>query len=265
MTFLKRWGSHLKTFYQLLRADFAVLKSDFLGDLIDGGVWVVCDMTFCAYVMPIIGVPSWYGFFIAAGIISSLGLFDCYNVISDLVADYEGSRVVLFPLVLPLPAWMVFFKLALVRALRTLAIGFLLMPLVFIILVPKNINFVPSIPKFFLASILNVLLAGMFGVWASSLPKNSATVGRVTTRILLPLWVFGGLWASWKTFNTALPYLAKLLLLNPFLHGSEVLRVSVMGQRDFLPYWWSMLALAAFISILGVWGVKRLKKRLDFV
>ncbi|MFC1854886.1 hypothetical protein ACFLY6_03420 [Candidatus Dependentiae bacterium] len=262
---VKRWSEYLRIFYCLLWADIAALIHDFKGDFVDACVWMFCDVSFCAYVMPLMGLPSWYGLFVGASVANNQGLFDCYNSISGLVADYEGDRVLLFPLSLPIPAWMVFFKVALVRAIRTMCIVLLLLPLLFILLYTKLGAMKLSPFKFLFASWNILLLSGLFSVWASSIPKNSSTVGRVTTRILLPLWVFGGTWASWKVFNSAMPFLGKLLLLNPFLHGSESLRAAVMGQAGYLPYWSSVLAIIGFSVLFCVWGVWRLKKRLDFV
>ena len=66
--------------------------------------------------------------------------------------------------------------------------------------------------------------------------------------------------------KAAFPRMSYIFLCNPFLYATEGLRVAVLGQAtSVLPFWISMVALWCSAGVLGVWGIARLRKKLDFV
>lgn len=257
---------NLTTLYHLLAAEFQVLRGDFSGDVLDMSIWMVSDFLLAGLFLTKIGMDAGYVVFISSGLVNSIGLFDCYTMTATLVADYEGEKVVLYPLSLPVPAWVAFSKIVIARALRILALSIVLVPVSLMILSSRIVFGDIAIGSFVLAVILVAFFSGIFSLFCSTIPKTSSTVGRVTTRILLPLWIFSGTWAPWYTAYQTAPWLAWVVLCNPFMHGSELLRSAFFSSTMiYRPFWQSAIALMIFMVIFWNWALYRLKKRLDFV
>ncbi|MFC1854888.1 ABC transporter permease, partial [Candidatus Dependentiae bacterium] len=202
----------------------------------------------------------------AIAALESCATFDFFSSTSRLLADYDGEKTVSYPLTLPLPSWLVFVKFALSRALFLGCLLSIIMPLEKLILggVLDFSHF--STLKFMFAYVTLCICAGIFGVWASSIPKNIGHLGTVWHRYLFPLWWFGGSIFPYYSVAKAFPWLSKLLLINPFIYANESLRFAVLGtQTPTLPFWPCVGALWVVIVVLGLWGTLRLRRKLDFV
>lgn len=263
---VSRLSYNLATLYHLVCAALIILKQDFLGDVVDMSIWMCSDLLLAGVLLTKIGMDPGYVVFIASGMVNSIGLFDCYTVTAALVADYEGAQVCLVPLSLPVPAWVAFSKVVIVRALRIVGLAVCVVPLSLMFLSSRIIFSDIAVGKFLIAIAISSIFSAIFSLFCSTVPKSSATVGRVTTRLLLPLWIFSGTWAGWHTVYETSPWLSALILLNPFMHASELLRSAFFGASAiYRPFWQSAAALVIFMVIFWQWSLIRLKKRLDFV
>jgi ABC-type polysaccharide/polyol phosphate export permease len=84
-------------------------------------------------------------------------------------------------------------------------------------------------------------------------------------RFIFPLWYLGGFQFSWKIFYKVSPSFAYLNLANPMTYVMEAMRGAILGQEDYIAFWYCMLALLFFSTICWFFALKKLKNRLDFV
>ena len=56
-----------------------------------------------------------------------------------------------------------------------------------------------------------------------------------------------------------------IALLNPLLYPMEGIRAAFFGQGGFISFWFCISMLSFFTILFGFIGIKRLKKRLDFI
>lgn len=255
----------IKTFLEVIKAHLFIFKSRYVGDLIDTSIWVVVITLVTAYIFPQMGMSAGFGAFFLVGNITSAIFFDVYDNTATFWADLENDKEITYLFTLPMPAWMVFISKGVFYAIKSALVAIIVLPIGKLLLW-NNFdlsNF--STFKFLLIYLLINLFNGFFCVLIPTLINGLDDLKVLWVRILFPIWFFGGSQYSLKTLESLSPIFAKISLFNPYLYAYEGIRAAVFGQKDYLSFWVCVIVLLTSTFFAGWLGIKRLKKRLDFI
>ena len=258
--------NYIKLFWQMLKTDLIIMKQDILGSILDSVILVGVLIVIFSYIFPaFIGASKYFGSFALAGMLASIPTFTMFAFVAKFIADIEGNNSVSYYLTLPIPSWLVFMKSAVANAIRTALMSIVIIPLGKLILWNRldlsNIVVIKFVLIFFGLN----LFYSLFSVFLFSVPKNMDAIRSIWIRIIFPLWFLGGAEFPWQTIYNLNKPLAYFALLNPLLYPMEGIRAAFFGQKGFISFWLCFVALFLF-SLFFIWlGIKRLKKRLDFI
>jgi ABC-2 type transport system permease protein len=238
---------------------FKNLKSDFLDNLVCFLCWIIIF----GYFMPSSGNSN-LGSLILAGAIASFGLFGTIWRATLLAQDVTDKKINAY-LILPMPSRYVFIGLVVSWSLYAATITLCLFPIGKLLLWNQLDLSRFSILKFIPIFILSHLFYGFFSLWISSLVTNLRSTAWLWSRVVNPLFMFSGFFYTWKEAYTLVPWIGCLNLLNPLLYILEATKVSFFGAQGYLPYWLALLALLLFTTFFAFDGVRRFKKRIDYV
>ncbi len=250
---------------QLLYTDYLLFKRIFGTKLIDVSIEVVTVVAVAGYLLPAFGIDIAYGSFMVAGMCATAGLFEVFPSVMNLVADFEGDRIISFYSTLPMPTSFVFIRLFLNYSLSAIPIALWVIPLSKLVLWNQFELSSIHVPKFLVAVVFISFLYGALILWVTSYVKRLETINSVWMRFLYPMWFLGGFQFSWYVLYGFSPTFAYLNLLNPFTYVMEMIRSSLLGQEGYINYWVCLVALTVFIVLFMSHGIKRLKKKLDFI
>lgn len=256
---------YAKLFWQLVKTDLLILKQVIIGRLIDTTIWVTSVIAVVSYIFPQLGMASSFGVFYAVGAILSCSFFEVFYTTFTFVADLEDDKLINYYLTLPIPSWLILVKHIVSFACKATPLALLVLPLSKLVLWYRLdlVNF--SIMKFALIFISINILTGSISLFAASLVKDKNHIGGIWPRIMFPLWFFGGSQFSWYTIHAFSPAFGYGLLLNPLIYATEGVRVAVLGQAGYLPFWLCLGIIWVFTLLFTTISIWRLKKRIDFV
>ncbi len=249
----------------LIHTDLIIFKQTFLNKFIDLAIWVILTVIVTAYIMPYFGLSADFGVFQLAGVIAAAGLFELYANVVDLVADFEGDRVISYNLTLPIPSWLAIASKAGYYFIVYCILSILMLPIGKLCLWNQLDLTQISYFKFILAVIFQSMFYACFVMLVASIVANMQKLGMVWARFIFPMWFLGGFQFSWLSFYNALPWFALLNLINPMIYITESVRVSILGQEGYINFWMCLLAITAFSALCMCLGIYKLKKRLDFI
>ncbi|HXW53345.1 MAG TPA: ABC transporter permease [Myxococcota bacterium] len=257
--------NHWYIFFQLIKAELKAYKPMALSETIDLLVWVAVLTVINGLVLPALHVPREFLLISFSGTVASAVSFKSYPNIANLVADVHGDQTIKQRLILPIPPWMGFFAMVVSTFLITLWTALWAFPL--------GLPFMWQLMDFSGISLWRFLVIMLASAWFfSALPllmtsfiPSPRLVGRVWLRFLFPLWFFGGFSFTWEKFYEAIPWLAIIDLMNPYLYMMEGARVALLGPPGNLPFWLDVSMLLVLSIICFVFGVKRLRKQIDAV
>lgn len=257
--------SYLKIFWELIKTDLYVYKQTIFDAFVDASIWFACVVVTFSYVFPMIGMTDEFGVLIAVGAIFSCSFWDTWSTGTIFVSDIEGNKTINYFLTLPMSNTLVLIKQIVGYAIKAGIPTLIILPLgkLFLWKQMSLANF--SIFKFAFFYVLMNIFVGSFSLFMTSIVKGLHHMGKVHMRFLFPLWFFGGSNYSWQMLNKLAPKISYVCLANPLIYAMEGIRVAVLGQEGYLPYWTCVLALAGFTILFSWIGIVRLKKRLDFV
>jgi len=252
---------HISVFF--LR-EIHVFKKRFLKTMIDGLVVTSMHLLSLKYFLPAMGMnPEWQTP-LYLGNILSLCFVSSYIRGIDITRDIDGSNFLQYQCALPgkglyaLYAYVFGFTLHMV-ALVAPILGFGLLFL----------NGVCSYPGSLLGLFFMVLLVSIFFAFLlltlSIFCRPDAYLDNVWPRILGPLFVFGGVFYTWKRIALLTPFLAKFFLLSPVLYCSEGLRGALLTDADYISLPVCITVLVLSIMILWYLMKRALKHRIDYV
>lgn len=255
-------STQLRTFWALVQRDMAVFWPHWKGRFVNSLIWSGLMLLVFEYIMPQMGLEG-AGPFMAASAIASLGFFEVAENATKFIADLEGNRSISYYLTLPVSQAMVFVRLAFSNALQAMSLSLFLLPIYKLILW-NSFSFAQfSIIKFSLIFIVNNIFFGFFSLYLASVIESMEKVNNMWTRIIYPLWWLGCFQFSWATLDKAVPYISKLSLLNPMTYVMEGMRAAILGQSDYLNFWYCLPMMMIFTVIIGLVGIRKLKQRLD--
>lgn len=254
------------TLYALLLKDISVFNKRWLDRSIDAMVWVASSLLIAKYIMPSFGIiDDQYGAFCLIGNLAVWGLFEMLTSIAILLGDIQGDKSITYYMSLPIPSWLVLAELALASAYRSIASSILLVPLGKIILGNSFILHDINWPYFIIALIVINIFYGFFTIFVAAYTPDLTTLTTVRSRIMFPLWFLGGFQFPWKILYNVNPIFAYISLCNPIIYIMDGLRSTALPTQNYLPFWNCMIMLILFSVVCGYVGIKKLKKRLDFV
>lgn len=254
------------TLYALLLKDISVFNKRWLDRSIDAMVWVASSLLIAKYIMPSFGIiDDQYGTFCLIGNLAVWGLFEMLTSIAILVSDIQTDRAISYYMSLPIPSWMVLAEIAVATAYRSIASSIVLLPLGKIILDDKLRLDAIHWPYFITALVIINLFYGFFTLFVTAYTQDLATLTTIRSRIMFPLWFLGGFQFPWKMLYNVNPTFAYFSLCNPIIYVMDGLRSTVLPKDNYLPFCNCMFMLMLFSIVCGYVGIKKLKKRLDFV
>ena len=256
--------SSIKCFFQLVRRELYLFFKNFPNRLIDISVVLFAWVVVFGYLMANSGLKSSYGAFILVGSIASFGLFETIHRSTFLAQDVTDKKITSY-LILPIPSSYVFVSIAVSWAICTAVLTLCLFPLGKLILLDKFDLSHISLIKFGLIFIVSNLFYGFFAMWISSMVTNLRNISWLWCRVIHPLYMFCGFFYTWQSAYELAHWVGYLHLLNPLLYILEGTKASILGQSGYLPYWICFCALWIFTGFFAFDGIRRFKKRVDYV
>ena len=261
----KNFKFQLNLFWQLLKSDLIIFKQKWFDSVIDVTVWMVCMVVTMAYIYPKMGMSQNYGSFYVYGMIISVLFWSIWDNSVEFIADLEGDKTIDYALTLPISSYLILIQKAIFYSIRVMSYAWIILPLSKI-LIWKQLDFI-QINWFKLLFIYFGMgfFIGFFSLFIISFIKAMKNISIVTMRILFPLWFLGGSQFSWKFLHKVFPNFAYLTFLNPFLYGMEGVHAATLNPNDYISFWFCIGMLLVLTIIFSWFGIKRLKKRLDFI
>ena len=262
-TKISLWKSYLITINALLQRDFILFQKSFLTKFIDSAIMVSLNALIFGYIMPRMGLESNYGSFLLIGTIASFGFFEIIGKVSIFLADIEHNLIFSYMLMPPIPTSLTFCYLAFSWALSSAIIALIFIPLGKLFLFNQFSFSTIAWGKFICLFIISNLFFGFFALFLSGILKNMSSISSLFIRIINPLYGLGCFFYTWTTVNSFIPILSYIMLLNPITYVMEGTRVAMLGQQGFISFWYSFGALCCFTFLFAVFGIIKLKKKLD--
>ena len=257
--------SYVPLMWNLLRTDLELFKRTIWSKLFDLFIWIVTMVLVTTYLMPSFGLSTSYAGFLIASLVVSAGLFELYASVTNLIGDFEGNDITSFYLTLPMPSGLVFIEKMAYYTINTATMGIFILPISKLLAWNNfdlsNVSFFKFIVIFMLANIFYAT----FTIWITSRVPGMEKIGSVWMRFVYPLWFLGGFQYSWQVLYDYNPTLAYVSLINPMFYVMEGSRAAILGQEGSLNFWLCIGMLILFTILCGWHGMKRLKKRLDYV
>lgn len=252
-------------FKQLVLADLTIFKQTFWDKLINVTIWTALSVAVMAYIMPFFGLPDNFGPFQLAGAVAGVSLWELYAGVVDLVTDFEGDRVINYPLTLPIPSWLTIMSKAAYYCIVCSVLALFMIPIGKLVLWKQLDLGQISYVKLALILIIQNIFFASFVIFTASIIRNMAKLGDVWARFIFPMWFLGGFQFSWLALYHVVPAFAFVNLLNPMIYITEATRAAMLGQTGYLNFWLCLVPIVLFSGVFFVSGMRNLKKRLDFV
>lgn len=254
-----------QVFFQIFKRDLLIFRRDYSSKFLDMLVLFATNVVVFGYFMPGEGLSSEYGPFLVIAAIGSFGLIEVVGKIAFFLSDLEGEKSISQLLIMPIPSFLVFVYIIIFWAVSSMLLSAFLFPFGKLMLFSRfdltTVSYLKLIPIFFLGNVF----FGSFGLWLCSIIPSMSSLNAIWLRYVVPLWMFGTYFFSWKTAYATHPTIGSLLLLNPIVYVIEGMRAACLGQTGYLPYWTCLTATLFFTILCGYFGIKRLKKRLDCI
>ena len=256
--------SSIQCFYGIVSKEIYLFFKEFWGRFLDLIVCMTTWIVVFGYLMSKSGLNSSYGTFILVGAIASFGLFETISRAIILAQDISDKKITNF-LVLPISSKYVFVAIAVSWGFATAFLSILLLPCGKLVLWNSFDLSQISWFKFTLIFVINNLFYGFFSIWVASLVTSLRNSSWLWARVINPIFMFCGYFYTWKSAYETSHIIGYLHFLNPLLYVLEGTKAAVLGQAGFLPYWNCVIIVLAATTLFAVDGIKRIKKRIDYV
>lgn len=253
---------------QLLSRDFLIFRKVLPNKLLDTTILILGNLIIFTYIFPMsqIGGEQFdFALFILGGTIFLFAFFDALAYVTITVSDIEGDRTILHTLTLPIPSTLTFLQIASSWALHYGLTTLIVLPLAKLTLLSRFDMSQVNWFKFALMYMTAYIFFGAFFLWLTSLIRRLNSLGHIFIRVGNPMFMFGGYFFAWSQAEAIAPWFAKVILINPLLYAFEGMRSVLVGQEYFISLFTCIGVLLAFSLVMGIDGIRRLKKRLDCV
>ena len=255
----------LNTFWQIIYKEILIFAKIYVSKSIDSLIMISTNVIVFTFLMPYFGLESNFGPMVLVGLIPLITFFDMITRASTMVMDITGNKKISYLLTLPLPTSLAIAAIPIGWALANCIITILVLPLGKLVMLSKFSLANLSVYKFLIAFFASNIMFGFFALWLTSLINEMKYISWIWARIVNPLFMLGGYFYTWMAMYSISHIAGIINLINPLLYSIESLRAAVLGQKGYIPYWLSILAILIFISFFALNGISRLKKRLDCV
>ena len=260
-----KYLQYCMTLFQLIRRDFTIFKWSVTAKFIDTSLHLFTSVVVFGYLLQSYGLRPDYGAFVLSGILATFGLFEVIGKVSQTLADLEGNNTTLYILGLPIPSSLVFFYIGISWALQSFLVSLLLIPIAKLFLLSRltlgNISWL----QLLLISFVSNVFFGFFALWLASLLRGMRSISQIYSRVINPLYMFGGAFYSWLTLYSLSHSIGLMTLINPLVYVIEGMRAAILGQEAYIPFWYSFTALFFFSGLFMFDSIRRFKIRLDCV
>ncbi|MBM3894576.1 hypothetical protein FJ366_03215 [Candidatus Dependentiae bacterium] len=222
-------------------------------------LWLLIE----TFVMPSFGAAYNYGQFMLANILIMQFVMLAMSDVSVMVDDLCSNKQISFQLGLALPSELVFIRYALSTSIKSFVYTVCALPVALLVVYARGSFVSFSLLKLLSMFFLGSLFFGVFMLWMASFTKNLVHYEDLWVRMVSPLWMMGGALFPWVLVQKNYPFLAKILLLNPFLYIMEGARSAILGHHQYISYATCVMVIICSILIIGFLGVRGMKKRLD--
>lgn len=256
---------NMVTFLRLVQAEFVIVVRNIKDHLINNSIFCVLVALVSGYVLKAFGTSDAFASLQSASLIVSVVGFESYRSIFKLLSDLEGDRHVQYYFSLPISSGFIFLKMVLAFILNGVISGTAALFVLRLVL-HKHVN-LQSI-NFILFYLSLIVIGGFFGTFSlflAAYTKNMMKIGNTLTRILFPIWIVGGFQFSYSVAKSISPVLGCIALCSPYTYANEAMRYVMLGSRDFINIWVSLSCLLFATILCWIFGIKKLKKRLDFI
>lgn len=263
------WSTSFRTLKAMMHKEVLSYTQVMFGSIINLLVWALVVITAFTFLTPdnaIAGISS-FGLFMLASCSISNGLFEIIGSATMIVSDITGDRTIGYDLSLPIPQWMIFIKVGLANAYKSLIPSLFILPvgMGYLYLLKGVFPSQMSVPKMLLLMFISNLMYGFLGLFVSSLIPTVREVRNVWMRYLFPLFFLGGFNFSLSMVYAKMPGFARVLLANPVTYTMEGMRSAMFNSNDFLNYWLCIGVISAWTVVFAYFGTMRFLKRLDCI
>lgn len=250
---------------ELLITDLMLMKQNITDTIINTLIWASSVTAIATYVLPHLGVTQSYGSMMLIGSFVSCALFECFGNTSMMVADLDGDRVISYQLTLPLPGWLLLVQKGLGFAIHSAILTLFILPMGKLIMGKHLVLSAINPYKFVVAFVLLHLMCAFLCVIMIAYTSSMSRILHVWTRLLFPLWFFGGSQFNWYTLKEMSPALAYLNLANPITYASESIKGASLSGEAFLPFGFCIAMMTLFSIVFLYIGHRKMKRRLDYL
>jgi len=262
---MKNIIAQMRVFASLLYWDWSMLRRLLASRCINTCVWVIVNTVIAGYVLPVLGVTQQFGAFIVAGLCGSMGFFELYGRVIELVRDMTHDKPLLYFATLPISLPLFVMRLIIGNAMSSTMTTLCVFPCGKLVLGSgldlSGVNWFLLVPFLLLVNILYGAAAVVMGGYI----KDLVYVSNVWIRIAYPMWFMGCYQFSFQILNEALPFIAFLNRFNPIVYIFEGVRALIMGQQGFLPIEQCFFVTFVFCIVFIVWSVRLIRRRLDLI
>lgn len=257
--------NYIKKIYYLIKIDLINFKKELLDFFINYFIVIAANFFVMDNVLTYYGLRQGYGIFIHTGLLASLAIWELYPTIADITYDFDGNKKISYELILPIPTYFIFIKKILSFGIKIFIINMVLFPTAKIFMW-NSFNLLDiNIFKLSIFLFLISIFSGAFAVFATSIIKSGKYLANLWSRIIYPISIFGGYQFSWYSLNKVFPVFSYISFLNPMIYMTEGVRDLVIKDEKFISFEICSIVLIIFTIFYGYFGIKRLKKFLDFV
>lgn len=251
-------------FMALLARDIKVLKSRVHNVIIDGLILVSITVLVFGNLLPLLGMPI--SLIAPAFLGNSLSFFLAslgYNFALRMAYDLKYDRFISYFLTLPLPKCWLFSYYVISFMIESLIVS---LPLVTLGIVALGKNFGPingNIFVFFVVYLCSLLFWALFFLGSSFIYNFQWFKSHLWARRIMPLFIFSPAYFTFKTIQQILPLFHKFYFLNPLTYIIEGLRVSLLGNNDYLSLPICLMGILASLIFMLIRLRRGIYKQLD--
>lgn len=251
----------LKIFLSILQRDILVMRPVLKNRALN----IIWWSALVIYVFEYVGLSSAVGFglFIAVSECACKGYLRATRSAGRIVADIHGAKTLFYYLSLPIEPSLVFLSYICSTALELMFIDIWVFPVAKLVL---GSSFELSLLGGVKAAVVFVC-AHFFYATCTLFYVSCAFRSRDDLAILFPrfeiLFFTGGYFFTWYQVFSKSHFFGYLFLCNPMIYASEGMRAAVLNTPESLNVWLCCGMLLIFTFVLGFWGIRRMKQKLD--
>jgi hypothetical protein len=250
---------------ELLVTDLILMRQKLMSITINTLIWVTSGAISATYILPCLGMAQSYASMMLVASAVSIGIFESFVNTSTIVSDLYGERIISYQLTLPIPGIMLLAQKALAFALRSFTVALCVLPIGKLVMGKHLVLSDISIGKFIVALAAAHLFTGCLGLFLASYTPGMQYVFNAWTRIVFPMWFFGGSQFNWYSFKSVFPIGAYINLANPATYAFEAVKSAALPHTHHLPFWLCIGMLILFSGLALFISHKKLQRRLDYL